>query len=466
MKPRAHTWAFAGLLPGASALAAVVVIGTFGCVSGGPAPKRDATSVLKIAEADLAAGRAEKAQQGFEEALRLEPRLLPALRGRIEAARRRGALPALVAGAVARTEAAPQDAFGWETLGLARFAAGEEKAAVAALEKAVKLAPDEADFHFRLGVALFDGEKFAEARPPLARAVELAPRVARYRPPLAACLDRLGDRKAAMAALKDVPDLSPTAEEAALAVKTSRTLTAPFRDVPQPARADLELALGYLLRDAPGLALPYLEGLVQRFPELAAAHALLGLAAHRLDEAGRAVTELQRAAALAPEQPQPHIYLAELYAGRGRLELADAEYGAALDRDPLDVATLRKRGELRLEGAQGDARRAGSAIELLSRASALGPGDTSLELVLARAELVAGRVPDARARLERLAEKRPEDPEILLRLCLLLFDERGKSVPPQKNQLTERLESLLGKVLSLQPQNATAGRMLTALRAG
>ena len=159
---------------GLAVAAAVAALGS-GCIAGKTAAPRDAAALSKAAEADLAAGRAEKAQLGYEAALRLEPRLLPALRGRIEAARRRGALAPVIAVAAARTEAAPQDALGWETLGLARFAAGEEKAAVAALSKAAALAPDEADFHFRLGIALFDGEKFADARAPLQRAVELQP---------------------------------------------------------------------------------------------------------------------------------------------------------------------------------------------------------------------------------------------------------------------------------------------------
>jgi tetratricopeptide (TPR) repeat protein len=437
-----------------------------GCIAGQTAQPKDAAGLLRQADADLAAGRTEQAQLAYEAALRFEPHLLPALRGRVESARRRGALAPIVAQAQARTEAAPQDAMAWEALGLSRFAQGQEKTAVAALARAAELQPDEADFHFRLGVALFDGEKFADARAPLSRAVELAPRAARYRPPLGACLDRLGDRKAAIAVLREVPQLSPTADEAALAVKTSRAITDPFRDVPQPARPDLELALGYLLRDAPGLSLPYLEGLVKKFPDLAAAHALLGLTAQRLDETGRAVTELQRAAELAPDQPQPHVYLAELYAARDRPELAEQEYGAALERDPLDVATLRKLGELRLSRTPSQRGAAALAIETLQRAEALAPKDAALQLTLARAEVAAGLPEPARARLEQLAEQRPEDPEVLLRLALLLFDERGKAEAPARAQLTARLEALLERVLSLQPQNAAASRMLSALRSG
>ena len=436
-----------------------------GCGGGKLPPARDAAGLLQAADEDLRSNRAEAAQRSYEAALQLEPLLLPAVRGRIESARRRGALPAIVAEAAARAEANPQDALSFYTLGLARFGQGEEKTAAQALRRAVELKPDEADFHFRLGVLLFDGEHFAEAKAPLQRAVDLAPRAPRYRPPLAACLARLGDRRAAVQVLRMVPDLSPTADEASLAVKTARTLADPFRDVPQPARADLELALGYLLRDAPGLALPYLEGLVAKFPELASAHALLGLTAQRLDEAGRAVTELQKAAELAPDSAQPHLYLAELYAGRDRPELAEQEYAAALERDPLDVSTLRKLGELRLARI-GPSANAQPAVEPLHRAAALSPADTGLQLLLARAEAQSGQAPAARARLEGLADKRPDDAEVLLRLAMLLYEERGNAAASAREQLTERLQALLEKVLALQPQNAAASRLLTALRSG
>src|SRR2546428_761067 len=77
--------------------------------------------------------------------------------------------------------------------------------------------PAEADIQYRLGIALFDAESFSAALGPLQRAAELSPQTARYRLPLATCLDRLGDRKAALEALRAIPELSPAAGEAALA---------------------------------------------------------------------------------------------------------------------------------------------------------------------------------------------------------------------------------------------------------
>jgi tetratricopeptide (TPR) repeat protein len=438
----------------ALALALALALGLAAACAG---RQKDSASLLRAAQADLAAGRAEQAQREFEEVLARDPRELAAVRGRIESARKRGALGPLLR--ELRDRPAP-DALAYYALGLAEFAAGNEAQAAQALRRATELKPGEADFQYRLGVVLLDGEKFAEARDPLARAVQLSPRTARYRPPLAMCLSRLGDRKAALDALRDLPKLHPSPEEAALAVKAARSLTDLFRDIPPPARADLEQSLGYLVRDAPGLAVPQLEALLSRLPDLAAAHALLGLAAARLDETGRAVTELRRAAELAPDLPQPHAWLAELYAGKEKPELAAVEYAAALERNPLDVETLRHLGTLRLShGLAG-------ALEPLEQAGVLQPDDDALQLLLARAEISAGRPAPARGRLERLSERRPEDAEVLLRLAMLLFDERSRAADQARSDLTHRVETLLKKVLVLQPENAAANRLLGQLRAG
>ncbi len=418
--------------------------------------KPDTIALLREAQADLAAGKPDQAQREFENVLSRDPRELAAIRGRIEAARKRGALDPLLR----ELRDNPRDALAYYALGLAEFAAGHEAAAIEALRKAGELKPDEADIQYRLGVALLDGEKFADARGPLSRAVQLAPRTARYRPPLAVCLSRLGDRKAALDALRDFPSLDPSPEEAALAVKAARSLTDLFRDLPPASRADLEAALGYLLRDAPGIAAPRLEALLMQLPDLAAAHALLGLAAARLDEAGRAVTELRRAAELAPDLPQPHAWLAELYVAKEKPDLALAEYAAALSLNPLDPETLRHLGTLRLE------RSLPGALEPLEQAALLQPGDDQLQLLLARAEIAAGQIAPARGRLEKLSDRRPEDPEVLLRLAMLLYDERSRAAATARDELTQRVETLLKKVLTLQPENAQANRLLTALRSG
>lgn len=432
------------------------------CAGAKPPRPRDPGAALARAQQDLAQGRARSAQEGFEQALLGDRKLYPAIRGRIEAARLQGALPRIIDESLARTQTHPEDGLAWYALGVSRFAAGATEPSIAALQAAARLLPGEADPEFRLGVALFEGGRPAEAKGPLSRAVELAPRAARYRVAYATCLDQLGDRKGALEALRAIPELSPTPDEAALSVRAARALTDLFRGVPADAREDLSQALGFLDGDAPGLALRPLERLTQRLPGLSAAHALLGLAALRLDEGARAVAELSRASELSPESPQPHVYLAELYAAKERGEQAAAEYGLALERNPLDVATLRRLGTLQLDGLS----RPQDAVEPLARAAALLPGDDDVRLLLARAQLRGGKAAEGLLLLGELSARHPDRPDLLLRLAAALSDARALAPPARRKALTEQAEALLGRVLSLQPANAEAARLLTALRGG
>ncbi len=449
-------------------LAALVFAGSqlaTACATAPRADSRDPIGLTEQGQADLLANKPAVALESFEAALHADHKRLAAVRGRIEAARRLGRLSQIASAAELQAAQDPNDGIAWYTLGLCRFAAGDQAGAVAALGRAVETLQDtlgQADAQYRLGIALFNDEKFALARGPLERAVALNPKSARYRVPLASCVDRLGDRKAAIALLAPIPELSPTPEEAKLAMQTSRVLTEPFRGVPQESRAQLEQALGYLLRDAPGLAVAPLEALLEKLPDLGAAHALLGLAAQRLDEAGRAMTELKRAAELSPEAPQPHVYLAEFYAGHARPELALEEYNAALARDPLDVATLRKLAMLELERPTG----APAAVVSLRKAVALTPDDDALGLLLARAELSGVDAAAGQTRLEKLAQKRPDDAEVLLRLAMALLDARSQLQGDARTEMTRRAVQLTQKVLTLQPDNAGASRLLTALQKG
>jgi hypothetical protein len=49
---------------------------------------------------------------------------------------------------------------------------------------------------------------------------------------------------------------------------------------------------------------------------------------------------------------------------------------------------------------------------------------------------------------------------------MLLYDERTRAEGPGRGELGQRVEKLLEHVLSIQPDNATASRLLTALKAG
>jgi tetratricopeptide (TPR) repeat protein len=379
------------------------------------------------------------------------------IRGRIEAAQKSGNLAAVLDEYRGAPKSRGTD---WYGLGVAEFAAGNELPAAEALRKALELAPDNEEFNYRLGLVLLNGEHFAQARGPLIRAAALQPALGHFRPALAVCLLRLGDRKAALDVLRDFAKLQFSPADALQAVKVSRDIADLYRDVQPAERADLERALGYLVQNAPGLALPKLEELVAQKPQLAAVHALLGLACARLDETGRAVVELHLAMELGPDLPQPHAWLAQLYSAKDKPDLAATELQAALARNPLDLDSLRALGELQISRTDK------TALVPLQDLAALLPGDDTAQLLLARAELVAQKTNAAQERLESLAQRRPDDAEVLLRLALLLYDLRKTAPEAQRPAMTERVETLVKKVLALQPENAMANRLLTALKAG
>jgi tetratricopeptide (TPR) repeat protein len=425
----------------------------------------DGAALLGRAQADLAAGRDEDATKEFEEVLESDPRSLPALRGRIEAAGRRSELAKVASEAAAAVQARPTDGSAFYALGLARFAGGDVAAAEAALGRAAELMPAESDVQYRLGLVLLERRNLPEARMRLGRSVDLGPAVARHRIALAVCLGRMGDRAGALQALREVPALQPSAGEAVLAVRVGRDLVDPFRDAPAEVRRDLENALGYLAGDAPGLALEVLESAVDRFPELAIAHALLALAAQRLEETARAVGELKRAAELAPHLPQPHAWLGEIYESTDRFEMAEREYAAAVDAGPLEPGALRRLGSLRLERLGQPA----AALQPLRDAAGLDPADAILQILVARAELAAGAAPAGLARLDHVVSGHPEETEVLVRVATVLFDRSVSAGQGERVQLTRRVVGLCEKVLELRPRNPVATRLLAeaeAKRAG
>jgi Flp pilus assembly protein TadD len=223
----------------------------------------------------------------------------------------------------------------------------------------------------------------------------------------------------------------------------------------------VENALGYLSGDAPGLALETLDRVLERFPDLAIAHALVGLAAQRVDEAGRAVAELKRAAELAPHLPQPHVWLGELYESTDRPQLAAHEYAAAVELAPLDPDALRRLGVLRVDRLGQPA----AALEPLRDAAVFDPADPSLQILVARAELAAGDAPGGLSRLDRLVAGRPEEVEVLVGVATVLFDRSVSADSAERPKLTRRVVSLCEKALELRPQSTTAARLLAQARA-
>ncbi len=347
--------------------------------------------------------------------------------------------------------------------GLVRFsrAADATGPAIAEFRRAVELSPQEPEFHYRLGLALVESEQFEAALAPLRQATTLAPEHASWFLPLAKALARTGDAKGAVAAVRVVV----TGNAGPADVKTARVLmdqiVDPFGTLPQSARPRLEQALQWLeVADVPQQAIVQLEELAQEFPDQAVVHSLLGLSYARLDDAGRAVDEFQRAIDLAPDDGKNHLYLASLYQTRQRQKSAEEQLQKAIDLNPvLDDAWL-KLGDFALErrdyvGARG-------RFEVASR---LVPDSLAARGKLALVHQLEKNWPAADRELRLVVDKDPENLEFVLRLGVL-HTERflATRAPAERAEAAKEATKWLEKVLEAQPENALASRALERLK--
>lgn len=332
---------------------------------------------------------------------------------------------------------------------------------MAEFRRANELAPDEPEFAYRLGVALVESEHYEAALPSLRRAIALQPTKASWSLPLAKALARTGDQRGAVEALRVVVTGAATLSE----VKTARLLmdqiVDPFSGVPQSARPRLEQALQWLeLGDVPQQAIVALEELLQEFPDQAIIHSLLGLSYARLDDAGRAVDELQRAIELAPEDGKNHLYLAQLYLSRQRAKTAQEHLERAAALNPLlDEAWLRL-GDLSLERQDYV-----SARQQFQVAARLSPDSFAAHGKLALVYQLEKNWPAADRELHLVVDRDTENLEFVLRLGVLHAERftHAKSATERVDAAKEATQ-WLEQVLAAQPENALASRALERVK--
>jgi len=212
--------------------------------------------------------------------------------------------------------------------------------------------------------------------------------------------------------------------------------------------------------DSPQQAIVALEELLLEYPDLGGAHALLGLAFHRLDDAGRAVDEFRRAAELSPGDARPHQYLAVLWQGRQRDQAARESLERALERDPLLDDAWMRLGDLAL--SRGDTATALRCFRILTHLLHDSPGSHSRLALVMQLE---GDFPAADAALQRALVLTPDSPDLQLRMGQL-HTERSRAARNATERTAHRAEAerWINKVLEAQPDNAAAAQALEALR--
>jgi tetratricopeptide (TPR) repeat protein len=333
--------------------------------------------------------------------------------------------------------------------------------AIDAFRKAVERSPQEPELNYRLGIALLESEQYPEAAAALAQSLSLAPTKTNWHLPYAKALARLGRAKEAISSLRVVVTSDCTSQEAALAQSLMNEIADPFAGFPKAARSKLDQALGWLqVADVPQQAMNDLEDILKEYPDIGILHALLGLAAARVDDAGRAVEELKRAIELSPDDGKPYLYLADLYTQRQRGEQANDLYEKALERNPCLADAWFKLGDFALERQQLE--RARVAFRTASR---LTPEGWFPRAKLALVYQLEHNWPAADKELRTELEQRPENLEATLRLGLLHTDRYLKSkTASDKRAAQGEATRYLERVLEQQPDNALASRALERIK--
>lgn len=333
--------------------------------------------------------------------------------------------------------------------------------AVQAFRDAAAAAPERAELHYRLGVALLETEQVEDSVPALTRAIELEPTTARFRLPLAKALSHLGDREGAVAELAVLvrSEPGPTPAEIQVARQLLDVVADPYSDIPQSVRPRLDEAIAALHeRDQPQPAIVTFEEILRDFPDLALVHALVGLAWLQLDDAGRALDRLRKAATLAPWDGHNHLYLGNLYASRQRPDQALESWRKAVELHPLLSDAWARIGIALFE--QGDL---DSAAEALRVTTVLEPGDPVAFARLATTHQLAGRLAPAEDALTRALRLAPSDAGLHLTMGALLAERGQASTGPARDAFRTRARASYQRVLELQPDNLVAAGALESL---
>ncbi len=329
--------------------------------------------------------------------------------------------------------------------------------AVDAFTAAIARAPTEGELQYRLGLALLESEKYDPAIEHLSLALKSSPTRTAWNLPLAKALYRSGKSREAIAAVRVVVTNECTTQEASQAKALMEEIADPFAGFPKVARPKLDQALSWLqTADIPQQAITELEDIVREYPDLGVVHALLGLAAARVDDAGRAIEEFRRAIELTPDDGKPYLYLADLYANRQRGPQARELYEKALEKNPCLESAWFKLGDLALERQELD-----KARQAFRTSVRLDPTSWPARGKLALVYQLESNWPGADRELKAEVELHPDNLEAVLRLGLL-HTEKFLKAKQQAERTVAKVEAgkWLEKVLEQQPDNVMASRAL------
>ena len=394
---------------------------------------------------------------------------------------------------------APRSAEAHNELGLAFGEASDLDAAIAEFELAARLDSGFAQAPYNLGITYIKRAKqtrekdepryyhdLDSAVQAFRRAYRLVPNLPRIHEQLGWLEQEIGDFSAAVEEFREAVQENPHSSQAydslGTALFRARRLDDAFRAYEVAVELDpnyvpAELNLETVARQRGTNILEERRAAVERQPNSAVAHALLGHALSFNDRASEATVELRKAIGLAPDLAIAHFYLGQVLRQLGDLPGSVGELRVALSRSPQ---TFEFRLELGLALLQQN--KLDESIAMLQEAVQQNRGDASAHYALARAlqkrghreeaakefreaddlgqtersredaalyiingidSLRTGKIDDAVASLRQAVARKPDNPEAnyYLGIALAQSGDGGGSIKAFRMALEKRPDS-------------------------
>ena len=330
----------------------------------------------------------------------------------------------------------PNDAETLFQLGVAAARAGHTERAKSILEEARQNHPGDAAVLSTLGRVYATEGDYPHALQLLAEARTLDPKDKSNLLALARALDAAGSLSDAARAYDDLVALDPKDEEIrcdraldyASAGRYDEAVTELKRHVvlfPKDAQGYFKLALITEMRDDDG-AVDLMSKALQLDPNFLAAKCERGILLHRLGRLKEALPDLQASATAEPENVEVLSQLGIVLLSLGRPHEAEATLSSAIEIDPENRAVLMNLGKA-LSAVGKDA----ESKEVLAKLEMLGPptggANQQKNNMLQLASLTpAQRINTAILRLQKVAERKPDDLAIRIRLANALLEAGRK----------------------------------------
>jgi len=324
------------------------------------------------------------------------------------------------------TQADPQDAAAFASLGVVLSREGKYEQAVAAYKQALALNP-QLPIHLNWGLAEFKQQHFDAAIPPLRSALRADPQNLQVLTLLG--LSSYGARQFAEAA---------------------GYLELPAKSDPKNIELHQVLAQSCLSAKRYDCALAEFRQILQQNHDSAAAHMLSGEALDGLGRTVEAIPEFEAAAKAAPREPNIHFGLGYLYWKQHKYDEAKSEFTADLGIDPSNAQALAYLGDIELKNNAPE-----KALPLLHKATQLRADIRIAYLDIGAILSQQKKYPEALAALQHAEKLDPTQPDAHYRLARL-YRDMGNSAAAQRefakvSELKEKTEPVAPKMPNPAP---------------